>query len=689
MRTVIRKDTVLLVTACAVFLVSYFRVPLIFFQQDEILGFGLFIKEGWKIILSGFGDPRVTHFVPVTMSMSYGLYSFFGLKHWAYNLAALLFHLMNGLLTYLIAKRVLSRNLSALVAVLIFFSSSVAAQLIMWPVINLNSISLTFALLCWLLLIDKEVLPKLKERARFLVLSLLLLFALFSVEYSAGLILFVPLVVFLTEKGSVQKKISLLLPFLITVASYLLFRFIPFISSWEDGLELAGDSPFLARVFNQATTYFGQLFFGQPILLSISETIIRITQLPYGEAGYIENYIVPSVSSVLGVLLIGGALVIFKYLREKSHSYANNFLLTTLFIVFSALPFLLVPGATSSLSVVSSRYMYFGVSGMAIFIAFIYDAFIDPSKKIRSALLTIFVFLLIIYGTSENYTKARSLYDQGILRLNILNSIMDTYKTLPKKAIFFTESDTSYYGLPAGEKIFPFQSGVGQTLIVFYSQSYKLPQEFYPGEYLWEITSQEYKEVGKQGFGYFRNFNLLAQTVREKNLLPSSIISFRYSSQGGVLTNNTEEVRGRLAGYLADKREIDPRLFSAVPSINPEGTSLIFDRKRETFWDSEVPYATPQNIDIDLRNQRKIAQIRIDSYNNKDQNEVGYEVSASQDGNSWRTVFYARRYPPGDNGYVDLFFEPQMVRFIRIKQIGFHQYASWVIYEMRVYEAIN
>lgn len=693
----VKKNIILFIAAFAVFLVSYFRVPLIFFQQDEILGFGLFIKEGWKVVLSGFADSQVAHFVPVTMSMSYGLYNFFGLNHWIYNLVALLFHLVNGLLVYLIAKRVLSRDLSALVAVLIFFSSSVAAQLIMWPVINLNSVSLTFSLLCWLILIDKKILPKLKERARFLVLSLLLLLALFSVEYSAGLMLFVPLVVFLTEKSSVRKKISLLSPFLMVAAFYLLFRFIPLISVGGTGLGLGGDSPFLIRVFNQITIYFGQLFFGQPLLLFISGIVDRISGFPSQEAGYIENYIFPTISSGFGALLFLGSYLLFRHFRKKSRSYASNFLSTTFFIVFSSLPFLMVPGATSSLSVVASRYIYFGVSGMAIFIAFIYDAFTDSSKKVRSVFInkfvayaiTIFIFAMVIYGTLENYTKAESLYNQGTLRLNILNSIMDTYKILPQKAVFFAESDTSYYGLPANEKIFPFQSGLGQTLLVFYSQSHKFPQEFYPGDYLWGITSQGYTEIGEEGFGYFRDFNLLAQTVREKNLPPPSVISFRYSSQDQVLTDNTQEIRGRLAGYLADKKEISPRLFITTPSINMEDTNLMFDTKRDTFWNSEVPYATPQTIDIDLKAQRKIAQVRIDSYNNKDQNEVGYEVSASQDGKDWRTVFYAKPYPPSENGYTDLFFEPQMARFIRIQQIGFHQYAKWVIHELQIYEAIN
>ena len=86
---------------------------------------------------------------------------------------------------------------------------------------------------------------------------------------------------------------------------------------------------------------------------------------------------------------------------------------------------------------------------------------------------------------------------------------------------------------------------------------------------------------------------------------------------------------------------------------------------------------------------RKIAQVRIDSYNNRDQNKVGYSVLLSDDGQAWRQVFYAKRYPPSSDGFTDLFFEPQFTRFIKLEQKGGHQFANWVIHELNVYEAIN
>ena len=41
-----------------------------------ILGLGLFIQKGWSTILSGLGSSNITHFVPLTMSLSYFIYHF-------------------------------------------------------------------------------------------------------------------------------------------------------------------------------------------------------------------------------------------------------------------------------------------------------------------------------------------------------------------------------------------------------------------------------------------------------------------------------------------------------------------------------------------------------------------------------------------------------------------------------------
>ena len=64
-------------------------------------------------------------------------------------------------------------------------------------------------------------------------------------------------------------------------------------------------------------------------------------------------------------------------------------------------------------------------------------------------------------------------------RHNILNQISEDNLKLTDKQVFYTESDTSYYGLPDETKILPFQSGFGQTLLVWFEKSERFPNDFF------------------------------------------------------------------------------------------------------------------------------------------------------------------------------------------------------------------
>jgi hypothetical protein len=681
---------ILLITLVLVCFFSYSKVPFLFFQQDEILGLGLFVKEGSRIILSGFGSGGITHFVPVTMSISYSIFSLFGLNYFVYNFLSLLLHFINSLLVYALAKRIFKNKLAPFISVLVFISSNAAAELLMWPIINLNVISLTFSLLAWLVVIDDTFLRKLKGYFRIILITILFLLSLFSVEYSAGFALFIPVAYCLLKPGKIKLKLIRLLPFVFTAFAYFLFRIIPIVGSKGlSGVAATSEIPIYFRWIELTPQYFGQLFFGQSIILSISRLVGRIAGPTDGIDFFVEAKAFPLVAFSLGVAVIMISVFIYRRFKEIDRIYAKMFLLTVLVIAFSSLPFLLVPGEAGSFTIFSSRYMYFGLVGLALYLGFINDYFLERKKIKKSILIFGLTALLILWGTIVNYQKGQSLYRTGRLRLEILNFIGDAVPELPQKVVFYTESDRSYYGLSSEERIFPFQSGLGQTLLLFLSEKGKFPSEFYPGFYLWEIKSQGYQEKEGEGFGYFRDFVLMAEKVKEKAIPHQSVFAFRYDSDNRKVDDITTEVRGRLNGYFVGKREIraDRMLLSA--STNPEDINLANDGKRETFWDSKLTYNLPQYLEVSLEPETKIAQIQIDSYNNKNQNEVGYKVSLLDNRGNWHCVFYAKRYSPDKNGMVNLYFEPQFARRVKIEQVGSHAYASWVIHELKIYTSVN
>jgi hypothetical protein len=100
--------------------------------------------------------------------------------------------------------------------------------------------------------------------------------------------------------------------------------------------------------------------------------------------------------------------------------------------------------------------------------------------------------------------------------------------------------------MPESEKILPFEVNFGQTLLDWYVLDQKFGRVFFENKFLWDLTSQGYKEDGNQGFGYFRDLNFLLSAIEENELQKESIIAYRYDSVSKTLTNITDQVREKI-----------------------------------------------------------------------------------------------------------------------------------------------
>jgi len=659
------------------FILVYFRVPFIFFQQDEWYAFGNMIALGPKLIFHRFEVGDINHFVPLNSLLSFLLFKIFDLNYVGYNAVALFLHFINGLLVYFLALRILKRKTFALLSAATFIASAASAGLVMWPLVGINTLTLTFALLAWIAALRFKEQKKVFVNG--LVVAILTILALLTNEYAGGMLIFIPVLIFvLSKKDQLVKASKFLLPFIVFGFGYLFFRL-----SIVGGVLAGGSSlkTILPKIIQFPVRYLGQLLIPKQGLLLVDQIL--------GNNLALSDLVLRDVFFWFGLAVLGLVLVVSAIVRRVSPTNYQNLILVTIFILASSIPFAFIPGKAGNFLLFSPRYLYFGIAGGAILIALLAEFAYLSERSFLKKLAGFYILLFFFLGVFGNWSKAGSLLKEGKLREGILNEIKSKYTSLPKKTIFYTESDSSFYGLPPEEKIMPFQSGFGQTLLVWYQAEESFPKEFFEDRYLWEITDQGYQEVAGRGFGYFRDFGLMNETIEKENLAPSSIIAFRYDSEDTSFEDMTEEVQGRIKGFAVNKRLLPGPTLKVTAIQNPDDVYLAVDGNRRTKWDTKLPYGHPQFLVIDLKRPRKIAQVRIDSYNNKDQNTVGYSVLLSDDGQVWREVFYAKRYPPNADGFSDLYFEPQFASFIKIEQKGEHRFAPWVIHELKVYEATN
>src|SRR3990167_9940505 len=110
-------------------IITYWRVPFIFFQQDEWMAFALVITSSFNIVFRGLSD-HVIHFIPITNILNYITFNLFGLNSTFYNCIGLILHFFNSLLVYQIGIIIFRNKKYALLSAIIFITSSISSQLI-------------------------------------------------------------------------------------------------------------------------------------------------------------------------------------------------------------------------------------------------------------------------------------------------------------------------------------------------------------------------------------------------------------------------------------------------------------------------------------------------------------------------------------------------------------------------------
>ena len=241
---------------------------------------------------------------------------------------------------------------------------------------------------------------------------------------------------------------------------------------------------------------------------------------------------------MVNILILGGFFFLLKRL-PKDLKPALVFSLALMLLAFW--PLLFISGRAGYFSLVEGRHLYLLGIGSSLIWAIL--------LRKRSVFVYLFLFVFIVLNLFRIRKDVQKQIDLGTLRKSILKQIYDGYSQLPEKVVFYAESDLAYYGLAPEEKILPFQSGLGQTLMVwYYGRGEKLPACFFPPEddFLYAIAEQGYRECQGRGFGFFRDFSELKKAVLENKLLAESVIAFSFSSQNNSLTDITLKTRSKL-----------------------------------------------------------------------------------------------------------------------------------------------
>lgn len=535
-------------------LFTFGKLPFTFFQQDEWAIFGNYLY--WqKAHLNWFERlfyGQYTHFIPLSNLFSFTQFKLFGVEFYPYAISSILLHLLNSFLVFYLGWLLFKKRILASIAGFLFLINSISHQAVTWIATAPGTQGSVFFVLLCLILFTKYMFDKSGGRRYFYFSLLFLITSLFFKETSVFIFLFLPLYG-LIMKSNKSKKIAVYL-IVLGVVYASLRAIIPIIEAQPAPAILELTQPdflvYLYRAFVMPLRVLAQSIVPVEYIIKASNFFIKTA---YPQFVAIDNapnpYIVESIGAdvvsfgIAAVLLIGALGLFIYFKKDKKEQNARILILSITAVGLSSLPFIFVPGKAGFLSLLDSRHFYLTGIFTSVLISNVLFGLYEIFNRKRIILL-ILIFIFSILSVSH-ISKIRSDISKQIavshLRQSILGDILSKYPTLPKRVVFYIPSDSLFYGV--GENILPFQSGFGQTLLVWYDMhGENFPACFFKDQFLYVLLSVGYRECEGRGFGYFRKLENLKVTVEENNLPVESIIGLRYNSSTHQLSDITDEV---------------------------------------------------------------------------------------------------------------------------------------------------
>ncbi len=543
---------------------SYSKLPQTFFQQDEWAIFGYHIsadKLGLNLYDRLFIHEQETHMVPLSNLATLVQYRLFGLQFAPYGWFAIGLHVVNTLLVFWLAMVLTKNRWLALVAGIFFLTNSSPHQAITWVATTTGTAGSTMVFLLSLIAFIYYIK---KKKRHILLLGLAMLLFIVSLGFKEttvfGFFLFPVAWMILAKKRPFNAGLRVGVGIFFSGLIYVFARFFilmqrPLSSISPEVVVQPPVTVYIFRVIAIPIRILVQSFLPQQFHLMLSNLLVRLAYPAFVIGGAPDPYLMESAAAdiitifaFLGILI--GVVGLGRYFRKTHQTDLFRVLfIGFVFIFLSALPFVFIPGRAGYNALFDGRHLYLTSVFTAILAALFFIAVVQMLWK-RKSFVVIFYLLVFIMSFYHIRTIRKDIEHQvaiGHLRQSILQKVITSAPILPRRAVFYIQSDQPYYGLPQDEPIVPFQSGFGQVLLVWYNaHGANLPACLFDKEYLYVLLEENFKECQGRGFGYFRKASTFNAALQTYHLQPDEIFSFKFFSATNIFKNTTAEIRGRL-----------------------------------------------------------------------------------------------------------------------------------------------
>lgn len=559
---ILRFHFLALIFIAILVVLTYWNLPNTFFQQDEweILADSIYHQsKGWiGIVQSSFPPDAISHFNPLARIYAWFTFLLFYTNFTPHAWLSISLHTLNAFLLYYFVCIWLNNRKIAFIAALFFGVNSIPSQAVTW-VAAANSYEIPMALiLLSLIFFYRFTVQKDNSRKNLIISLTILLISFLFHENGIFLFLFYPVMFFLFAKSEWKK----LLPTFSYGMLFCIFAFafirIPFFFGLTMSLPDIENfshppiSVYPYRLLSIGLKSLAGSLIPEKTLIDISEQVVKLAYPQFLTPDLVPNpFIAQSivfdlVSYTITILIILVIFLLIRFQREKKNSEA--LIWSLIFVPLSVLPYAFVLGKAGYASIFEPKFLYVPSIGTSVLLAvFAYWLFVRSKRsKLLTALILFCLVFYVFFHVYQVKSKVNELEKTGMQRKAFLTSINSSYPNLPQKVVFFTKSDTAYYGMVDNEKILPLQYGFGRMLMVWYQKDERFPGCLYEGRFLLNLLEEGYRFCEGRGFGYFRNYDKLVASVRANKIKPEEIIGYSWQRQKEKFTDITQNLRSKI-----------------------------------------------------------------------------------------------------------------------------------------------
>ncbi len=491
-------------------LAVFWWVPRTFLQQDEwyFLGQYLLAQTDPAIIFRVFSG---MHFLPVEHIVLFTQYRLFWLHPVGYAVVSLLTHVGVTVLFYTILRMLRIRAIPACIGTLFFSLNPISSQVVSWsPASASGGVSVLLFLAACMLWV-RSVRKALPWYITALMGVLFIASLLSKSDIVVGFVFILTVPWLVGTKNRIPYR-SVLIPFVIWIA---VFAAVWLFAPKDNNVRATNSLMDIAGYLSSTIGWSANIV----ITYNAFEVVLKNILGPYASyIGLVDNEpalrFISSLIAGLWYLSIG----IVAYLGKAP---LKKFLIFPCFIVLSMVPYFF--SITRGLE---SRHYYIPVLLSGTWIAFLLD-WLQTKRffSIRSTYVFICICLFVFYGfANQPYYDVLPFHAK---RQKLVMEMEKVVNPVEGTVVYFFEKGAST----------PFQSGIGQMLLVLQAKNdpsfvpYFRSEYPYKSYFLYGMFEQGFEKLGNKGFGYYFDREELAKDLGKGLFSKDEIRAFVYDEK--------------------------------------------------------------------------------------------------------------------------------------------------------------